>query len=194
MADYPTYPIYVGSVTYHRELMSYDIASKWDNSEKMAGLPRYRIRDYTSFFEWMYIEDPGEEAVRERTIAAWKGKVENPEKSRSPDFEPVDPQDVTFTVKRLEPEEWHMTWFCHETVDTGQTNEEALASFQRFLDRKRVRMNYGHDPYYEHQRPEDSYCAMGAEDRWRWRGEGDDDEPPCRCDGCKKSGMIRINH
>jgi hypothetical protein len=38
---------------------------------------------------------------------------------------------------------------------------------------------------------------MGAEDRWRWYG-GDSYEnktdPPCRCNGCKKAGVIRINH
>jgi hypothetical protein len=44
---------------------------------------------------------------------------------------------------------------------------------------------------------QDVYCLMGAEDRWRWSG-GDSYEnrtdPPCRCDGCKKAGVIRVDH
>ncbi len=186
---YPTYPIYVGTVSYTRELMSYDVATKWDLTGRRANLPRHRIRDKTQFFEWMYAKDPGEAAVLERLREAWQSKLDNPRT----DFEPVDPQDEEFSVKRLDDEEWHLTWFCHETVDIGQSDEEALASFQRFLDRKGVRMNYGRDPYYEPTR-DGEYCAMGAEDRWRWRGEHDESEPPCRCEGCKKSGMIRINH
>jgi hypothetical protein len=42
----------------------------------------------------------------------------------------------------------------------------------------------------------DAYCLMGAEDRWRWYGGDYDNKtnPPCRCEGCKKYGVIRINH
>jgi hypothetical protein len=44
------------------------------------------------------------------------------------------------------------------------------------------------------RRGENGLCLMGAEDHWRWRGEREGDPPPCRCEGCKKCGFIRINH
>jgi hypothetical protein len=86
-------------------------------------------------------------------------------------------------------ETWCLLWFNHETFDVGQSDEEALASFERYVSR-----------HEDHQRgiQPGQICLMGAEDRWRWRGADEDGAghtpAPCRCEGCKESGMIRINH
>lgn len=96
-----------------------------------------------------------------------------------------------------------LEWFQHKTFDIGLTDAEYVKSFERFLQRKGVRMNYA--PSYDNSTFDDNggYVAMGGEDRWRWRGakkanggDGEDNrtEPPCRCDGCKKSGVVRIIH
>lgn len=191
--DYPKYPIYSGTVMYHRELMSYDLSSYQCPSLALQceGLPRHRIRGQSSWSGWIYQKDPGLDVVRERLVEVWKNYLLNP---KSNDFVPQDPKDVKFIIECEEPEEWVLTWFCHQTPDVGQSDQEALDSFQEFLYRKGVTMYYGYDPY----RRENDYQAMGADDRWRWSGAldeaGNKTEPPCRCDGCKKMGMIRINH
>ena len=91
--------------------------------------------------------------------------------------------------------------FQHETFDLGQTDEEALESFRKFVYRKQE-LNYknGHqenDSVSGNNKP--FHCLMGAEDRWRWKGtqEGNSEQPtdaPCRCKHCKEQGMIRIGH
>lgn len=109
--------------------------------------------------------------------------------------------DLTLNVEFLRYETWCIEWFNHYTYDSGQTNQEALISFEKFVRRmedlnqregKNIPFSDGSGSYWQ-----DSYCLMGAEDRWRWSG-GDSYEnktdPPCRCGGCKKAGIIRINH
>jgi len=89
-------------------------------------------------------------------------------------------------------ETWYVRWFSHRTIDVGQTDEEALRSFEDFVLRTEV--------YHERRRylglPEDGdRFLMGAEDRWRWGAkESGDDMAPCRCDGCKKNGVLTIVH
>lgn len=106
------------------------------------------------------------------------------------------------SMEFVEYETWCIEWFCHYTFDTGQINQEVLDSFERFVRRKEDKnLANGHqinDPNYNNPNWVDTYyCLMGAEDRWRWYG-GDSYEhktdPPCRCEGCKKNGLIRINH
>jgi len=86
--------------------------------------------------------------------------------------------------------EWWCTWFCHETFDRGQDPGAALASFQEYVwwVQSLPKNEWGNEPL----------CLMGAEDRWRWRGQDDENgnstPAPCRCDGCKTSGKIRVNH
>ena len=83
----------------------------------------------------------------------------------------------------FEFETWHLTWFQHETFDAGQTDEQALDNFEKFVRRK--------EPMLE------KFTLMGAEDRWRWHGtdgESGDMPAPCRCKHCKEQGLIRIAH
>lgn len=104
--------------------------------------------------------------------------------------------NLQITVKLLYHETWCLLWFAHYTFDTGQTDAEALASFERYV-RRMERINAKHksevnDSYAE------KYCLMGAEDRWRWYGaqdkEGNRTDAPCRCEGCKKAGRLIIGH
>lgn len=67
-------------------------------------------------------------------------------------------------------ESWCLTWFSHYTFDDGQSDAEVLASFNRYLIRTSIKE-----------------CLMGAEDRWRW-------SVPCRCEYCKKHGIVKIDH
>lgn len=70
----------------------------------------------------------------------------------------------------VENESWTLTWFSHYTLNNFDTDEEALRSFQEYVDRK-SRTNE---------------CLMGAEDEWRWK--------LCRCEHCTKKGRITIDH
>jgi len=93
--------------------------------------------------------------------------------------------DLTINVHYVRSEVWCLGWFNHFTYDLGQSNHAIIDSFFAFIDRTRIRNR-------EDGR-EDGYHLMGAEDIARWFGwEGDGS--PCRCDGCKKHGVIRINH
>lgn len=92
---------------------------------------------------------------------------------------------------------WHLTWFCHETHQKFDSDEEALRSFERYVDwAERYCASHSEvktfkDGSHYVDKP---ICLMGAEDRWRWRGEGYDDPPPCKCEHCLEHGATRINH
>lgn len=186
--DDPKYAIYRISVTW---VMDGSHEGEKPDSFWIRNLPEGRKRNGTGFTR-MYRDDPGLEGVRKTLHGEWwpayMKKGENP-------------GDPTITIERQPDDCWCLTWFSHWTFDVGQTDAEVLASFERFLERKGLRLNYGHDPYYSHD--DAGYSSMGAEDRWRWRGQksadgGHDDdnrtEPPCRCDGCRKLGRIVIIH
>ena len=75
-------------------------------------------------------------------------------------------------------------------------------SFEKYVRRYEYQQNLSPD---EIVKLGDKYiCLMGAEDRWRWghykrnksgkRIEDDLIPGPCRCSGCKKAGIIRIDH
>lgn len=103
-------------------------------------------------------------------------------------------------------ETWCGGWFTHWTYDVGQDNAAALASFERFV--RRMEWLNQEETTYEKHTGEDgktytmdhpAYGLMGAEDRYRWRGSVDGNPrheapPPCRCEHCKKQGVIRISH
>lgn len=89
-------------------------------------------------------------------------------------------------------ETWGLGWFNHFTYPEGRSDEELIASFNRYVGR-----HEGYQDNWMAGREDGEYkiCLMGAEDRWRWRGENDDrDNPICRCEGCTKSGYVRVNH
>lgn len=102
-----------------------------------------------------------------------------------------EPADMTVEVKLLRRDTWCDGWFSHWTFDAGMTNDEVLASFERYVER----ILYS-------GRPENEIGGrlMGAEDRWRWHGcttgdpQGERTEPPCRCEHCRQRGIVRIDH
>ncbi len=102
-----------------------------------------------------------------------------------------EPADMTVEVKLLRRDVWCDGWFSHYTYDTGMSDEDVLASFERYVER----IMYSGQP--------ESWIGgrlMGAEDRWRWHGcvagnpQGEQTPPPCRCPQCKAAGLVRIDH
>ena len=97
-------------------------------------------------------------------------------------------------------ETWVCSWFQHETFDKGQTDKEALWSFEKYVRRHE---SYQDIDFVCSLSKEDSktyVSLMGAEDRWRWRGSNTEQDKegnspaPCRCAKCKSAGKIRIDH
>lgn len=103
--------------------------------------------------------------------------------------------NLEITPRFVRKETWCEGWFSHWTFDTFESDEQVLASFDAYVWRtilanERAR-NLG----------ESERVLMGAEDRWRWYGwdgnggpSSNRTPPPCRCEGCKKNGLVRINH
>ena len=97
----------------------------------------------------------------------------------------------SFSWKYVGEDSWMLEWFQHSTIDTGQTDEEALSSFEEYVSRKEMLIMNNKDPG----------CLMGAEDRYRWHGSAPDrhgntleSTAPCRCDHCVNQGVLRIAH
>lgn len=149
----------------------------WNQLKKETG---ETIKNGT-FFSIMKTKELSPEEIEEFKKEWWK-------KYSEAKLEGVSPVLLDFS-HIVYYETWNLTWFSHETFDVGQSNEEALASFERYVMR--------HEGYQKDIQP-GQISLMGAEDRWRWRGadtkEGSTTPAPCRCEGCKKAGMIRINH
>jgi hypothetical protein len=157
------------------------------------GLPEGRVWNSTSVYK-MYRTDPGLAAVEQDARDWWEPyKVSDKREGKNP-------SEPEITVEFIRNETWALSWFSHWTFDVGQSDAEALASFERFVARMQ-RLNADERKYIETEHGgywHDAYCLMGAEDRWRWAGVRDDGgnttPAPCRCDGCKKLGFLRIDH
>ena len=177
--DETKYPIYIFSFTWIED-------GKNDGDRWNKKLPDNRIHNYTSFRKMFKTRQ--KRASNIAYAMNWWTKYIY-EESRFTGQKLIDkkPELTQVNIKFLEYETWVIGWFSHETFDVGQTNQEALISFGKFVDRK-------------HRLGEDKYCLMGAEDRWRWHGlepTGDHESnspAPCRCKHCKESGVIRIAH
>ena len=176
--DEQAYPIYNVTVRWTQ-----DIKSEYDPSDwQVKDLPKGRMYNSTGFRR-IYKEEQNIKTLKQEIENEWIPKYFNTkvEKHRLPI---VNPKDVEIDVKFVRYETWCLEWFCHKTFDNGRSDEEHLASFERFVRRMQ-------------QLGEKEYCLMGAEDRWRWSGITDNGKktpPPCRCAGCKKAGVVRINH
>jgi len=159
-------------------------------SKRDEDLPEDKFYNSTGFSQ-MYKEYITKEQVEKDNHEWWKHYSTTKLKGKNP-------SDLVLTVEFERYEVWCLTWFCHHTFDTGQTDQEVLDSFEKFVRRMEdTNINNGH---WRNEKSDYSslpyYCLMGAEDRWRWYG-GDYEnktDAPCRCDGCKKLGLIRINH
>ncbi len=182
MTEDPRYPIYAATVHWTEDGDPGDWrGQRWWPTDPGPG----RVWNSTSV-QLMYKEDPGEEWVRNYLLTEWvPGYVEYHNKSSARDFRIRE-------IRRYE-ESWCLEWFSHRTLDVGQSDEEALASFEQY-----VRRHEHYQDWEASEKPEGWICLMGAEDRWRWHGGNQPQEdrtpPPCRCEHCKRLGLIRINH
>jgi len=168
----------------------YRISARWiqdgerdHNFEwQYEGLPEGRIRNSTSFYKMWKIRRSRKQL--DEFVKKWfNGFLKHKKDIKNPEL-------IELKIEFKEYETWLLTWFQHQTFDTGQTDQEALWSFERFVMRKEKLI---------YEKGEEAYCLMGAEDRWRWHGTVDGDpknstDPPCRCKHCKKQGLIRIAH
>ncbi|HUU93210.1 MAG TPA: hypothetical protein VM238_18605 [Phycisphaerae bacterium] len=176
----PTYPVYRILARWIEDMKPNYNAAPWQTE----GVPAGKIRNSTSH-TIMFREEPTMDGVFEDAERWWA------------QFQPTrnGAADAIIIAIFVERETWCLGWFNHWTFDVGQTDQEALASFEVFVARKKD---------FNHQNPRivngltvPAHVLMGAEDRWRWSGKADDDQdtpPPCRCKWCKEQGRIRINH
>jgi len=160
-------------------------ASQWFQGS-IAGLPEGRRRNSTAgdrgFKGPLTVEDI------ETEKAAYVARLFESEKIAA-----ANPSNGVAKIELRWWESWWLTWFEHVTFDLGQSNDEALLSFEWHVDRI-TRRNQEHGLDWEGR------DLMGAEDRWRWHGSEPDgkpdtrSDPPCRCKFCKAAGLIKIGH
>lgn len=109
-----------------------------------------------------------------------------------------NPGDLTVTVELNRWEVWSCTWFAHWTWDIGMSDKDVLKSFRRFVARTQ-RINRNESELVNGLWIE-KHCLMGAEESHRWHGTkdgspmGEKTMPPCRCEHCKRRGVVTINH
>ena len=169
------YPIYSFNVHWHQ-----DGESEYEGWKK--GLPKGRIWNGSQWIK-MFKDEQDDITIRLYIMKQWESLANN-EKHK------VLNLSIPIINWTMEYETWCLTWFQHETFDVGQSDVEALDSFERYVYRHIIKAEReGKEP-----------CLMGAEDRWRWCGSEPDGKPddrspaPCRCIFCKEQGVIRIGH
>jgi|GEM_PF-2101125 hypothetical protein len=179
------FPIYFFSARWSEDGVQDPKYPKW-----YEGLPEGRVWNSTGFHK-MFREEQTQEQLDAFVQDWWKRFLvsKNEEDSR---FKIINPELQYLKAEYKKHDTWVLTWFQHETFDIGQTDEEALQSFEDYVSRIEDE-NRG--------KPEmEGIPLMGAEDRWRWRGADEngnysEDAPaPCRCKYCKEQGVLRIAH
>ena len=152
-------------------------------------LPEGRIWNSTAFSK-MFKEEKTQAWLDDYIREWWRGYLQSKEGLLG-----KNPTLDVLKAEYWEHETWVCTWFQHETFDIGQTDDEVLDSFERFVRRYENMQDRTFDTY-----PPNYHCLMGAEDRWRWHGAEPNGNPsdhspaPCRCKYCKEQGLIRIAH
>ena len=191
------YPIYSFSARWSQDGI-------WDEKYPLwyEGLPEGRIWNSTGFSK-MFKEEQSEEQLDVILKDWWKNMLiekNKPNDNGTVTNHPIINPEIDYLKARYKCHEtWVLTWFTHETFDIGQTDEEVIKSFERYIRRVEERnweieRTYSEDDWYKNGHE----TLMGAEDRWRWRGganKDDENDPyPCRCEHCKKQGVLRIAH
>ena len=149
---------------------------EWQTRDAPSGM----LFNSTSFHK-AFKEEPNDSELDKIARERWEN-IKKKYKGESP----------VFIIRFYENETWWITWFQHETFDIGQSDEEVLASFRRFVRRKEEQGRREHN--------DSGYLLMGADDEYRWHGAEPDgkpetrSKPPCRCKYCKEQGLIRIAH
>jgi hypothetical protein len=154
-----------------------------DHPEIYEGIPLGKTKNSTGFTK-MFREKPSD-ADLQKVVDDYIDYLKTSRK---------EPTDFISSVKFFGEKSWHCTWFQHETFDVGQSDAEALASFEEYV-RETEQENQALEAAGSY-----GISLMGAEDRWRWHGSEPNGEPsdhspaPCRCKFCKEQGIIRIAH
>jgi len=172
------YPIYSVSVRWSEQKDGREFSPAW-----CEGLPDERFWNCTGW-DRMEREDVDPNAIAEQLQREWWPSYLEKKATIH------DPADLTIKVRLSHREVWCLEWFSHRSFDVGMSDEDVLASFERYVDRcEEAAQRQGADA-----------LLMGAEDRWRWHGTetgdpaGERTPPPCRCPLCKQAGIVRIGH
>ena len=190
---------------HERSFPIYRISVEWVENGERAGsdpdswrvrdIPDGRVRNHTGF-DVMRRErdDEGEPARTAEWFATYRTKKEGVGAW----------SDVKLESKFIGEETWVLSWFWHSRIDIGESDQEVLASFRRYVERRRQQNAEAYDKWDGVGYFTEPYCLMGAEDEWRWisRGEGTGiigtgqttGPAPCRCEGCRVNGVVRIDH
>jgi len=131
--------------------------------------------------------EPSSDELFELAEKSWSIQVEKASETEGEERH-YDLELTKIEIRLRQRSEWWLHWFCSCTFDYGQDNGIVFASFEQYV--QWVERNY---PQYVKDGCS-RIVLMGADDRWRWYGEEEGSSPPCRCDGCKENGVIRINH
>lgn len=176
--NYPVFPIYTAIIRWEE-----DGVQDPEYPNMYVGLEPGRIHNSTSD-KYMFKEEIPIETLKERVNLEFESFRKD-----------KNITNLQIEFKPVEYESWMCTWFAHQTIDIGQTDEEILDSFEQYV---RKYEHFENRSDWSEAFKEPGYKPlMGAQDRWRWRGVSDDGEEtpaPCRCTHCKNSGMVRINH
>jgi len=79
---------------------------------------------------------------------------------------------------------WFLSWFAHQSMNYFATQEEAFASFEKWLNAKGY--EFSKTDYHPDNHNNEIGCPMGADDKWRWKF--------CGCEKCKKQQITVIKH
>lgn len=156
----------------------YGVSVRWKYNNKDG-----KRADNSVYLHLMFKEDPGSDGVATLIQNEWwpqfrENRPIGTDGASLPDWDITQQPDET----------WCLGWFQHWTFDVGQSDGEALASFDAFVGR------YRHMQDRADEFPGVYRLLMGAEDRWRWGKNSNDGKTVCRCKSCVKQGKIRIDH
>jgi len=189
------YPIYKIVVKWVEDGECYKCKGKDKECSVCKDFPEGTRSNGTSM-DKMYKEETTIEEVEKEMAKWWEYyKEKNKEKMKNP-------TDIDIKIEFMGYETWVIEWFAHKTFDVGQTDDEILTSFEKFVTRKEY-VNETESKWVDFETPieggatgymREKYCLMGAEDRWRWKADEDGSPPPCRCKHCKEQGIVRIGH
>lgn len=186
------FPIYSFGADWHEE-------GEQKEHSRVEGLPEGRIWNMMSGYH-MFREELSPSRLRLELMKWWANSIACKRRDGGPSISKHDPSTPILEGKQVLTETWCGTWFSHWTFDQGQSDEEARESFWQYVNRMEI-YNRQHGKMVGEpgkQYPQEPFCLMGAEDRWRWHSETDDgervDQVPCRCKHCKKAGVLRIGH
>ena len=177
----PKYPIYIVDIRWSEEYK--EGQERFSDRFHTPALPENRYWNRTG---WERMErEPKDTLSMAEEIRRewWPGYAER--KLNKPD-------DLMIVVTFKREAAWCDGWFSHYTFDTGLSDMEVIESFERYVE------SIIYD--YSLTESERGGRLMGAEDQWRWHGcadgnpQGERTPAPCRCEHCKKFGLVRIDH